>query len=177
MCGSSSIGLLTKSAARARSNPLASLGYLQAPDPHYLRWALPPGVAAPAEPPRPAYAPGAAKHGRAGVWQSHTVLRLTPHERARPGGAHKTMLLAAVAFNLKKLLNHRSTQQVSAAVALPRPLLAANRRSWRRYSCSQAPTQALEEQLVSKEAFYRSSSATATVVLRIEFSAFIQKVS
>ena len=40
-------------------------------------------------------------------------------------GAHKTMLLAAVAYNLKKLLKHRSQQQMSLALALPRPLLAA----------------------------------------------------
>ncbi len=37
-------------------------------------------------------------------------------------GAHKTMLLAAVAYNLKKLLRHRPNRQVSVAVALPRPL-------------------------------------------------------
>ena len=50
-------------------------------------------------------------------------------------GAHKTMLLAAVAYNLKKLLKHRLQQQVAAAVALPRPLLAANTRTWRRNRC------------------------------------------
>ena len=65
-------------------------------------------------------------------------------------GAHKTMLLAAVAYNLKKLLKHRPTQQVSAAVALPRPLLTANSRFWRRNSRSQAPTRSLEKQLSSK---------------------------
>ena len=43
-------------------------------------------------------------------------------------GAHKTMLLAAVAFNLKKLLKHCPKRQASLAVALPRPLLAVNRR-------------------------------------------------
>ena len=58
-------------------------------------------------------------------------------------GVHKTMLLAAVAYNLKKLLKHRPTQQVSAAVALQRPLLTANSRF-------QAPTRALEKQLFSK---------------------------
>jgi hypothetical protein len=42
-------------------------------------------------------------------------------------GAHKTMLLTAVAYNLKKLLKHRSTQQIGAVVALPRPLLAVQR--------------------------------------------------
>jgi transposase len=46
-------------------------------------------------------------------------------------GAHKTMLLTAVAYNLKKLLKYRPQQQVSAAVALPRPLLAANSCAWR----------------------------------------------
>jgi transposase len=65
-------------------------------------------------------------------------------------GAHKTVLLTAVAYNLKKLLQHRPTQQVSTAVALPRPLLAANRRFWRRNSGSQAPIRALEKQLFSK---------------------------
>ena len=47
-------------------------------------------------------------------------------------GAHKTMLLTAVAHNLKKLLKHRPQRQLSVAVALLRPLLAANRCSWRR---------------------------------------------
>ena len=41
-------------------------------------------------------------------------------------GAHKTMLLTAVAYNLKKLLKHRPNRQLSLAMALPRPLLAAN---------------------------------------------------
>jgi hypothetical protein len=53
-------------------------------------------------------------------------------------GAHKTMLLAAVAYNLKKLLNYRPTQQVSAAVALPRPLLAVNSHAWQRNRRPQA---------------------------------------
>ncbi len=57
-------------------------------------------------------------------------------------GAHKTMLLTAVAYNLKKLLKHRQQQQVSVAVALPRPLLAANRRSLRRNRHPEAPTRA-----------------------------------
>ncbi|GAA4346428.1 IS1182 family transposase [Hymenobacter saemangeumensis] len=43
-------------------------------------------------------------------------------------GAHKTMLLTAVAYNLKKLLKHRPQQQLSLAIALPKPLLAVNRR-------------------------------------------------
>jgi len=47
-------------------------------------------------------------------------------------GAHKTMLLTAVAYNLKKLLKYRPQRQLSLAVALPRPLLAANTRAWRR---------------------------------------------
>jgi hypothetical protein len=37
-------------------------------------------------------------------------------------GAHKTMLLTAVAYNLKKLLKHRPTRQTSLAMAL-RPLV------------------------------------------------------
>jgi hypothetical protein len=47
-------------------------------------------------------------------------------------GAHKTMLLTAVAYNLKKLLKHRSTNQMGAVMALPRPLLAAQRPRERR---------------------------------------------
>ncbi|GAB3290715.1 hypothetical protein GCM10027511_03330 [Hymenobacter humi] len=47
-------------------------------------------------------------------------------------GAHKTMLLSAVAYNLKKLLKYRLQQQLILAVALPRPFLAANTRSCRR---------------------------------------------
>ncbi|WP_426062224.1 transposase, partial [Hymenobacter sp. B1770] len=47
-------------------------------------------------------------------------------------GAHKTMLLTAVAYNLKKLLKHRPQRQISQAVALPRPLLDAQRRCERR---------------------------------------------
>ena len=58
-------------------------------------------------------------------------------------GAHKTMLLTAVVYNLKKLLKHRPQQQVSLAVALPRPLLAANWRSWRRNRHPEASTWAI----------------------------------
>ncbi|WP_261990463.1 transposase [Hymenobacter sp. BT188] len=36
-------------------------------------------------------------------------------------GAHTAMLLAAIAFNLKKLLKHRPAQHLSLAVALPNP--------------------------------------------------------
>jgi transposase len=37
------------------------------------------------------------------------------------GSAHKTMLLTAIAFNLKKLLKHQPQRQASLAVALPKP--------------------------------------------------------
>ena len=47
-------------------------------------------------------------------------------------GAHKTMLLTAVAYNLKKLLKYRPNRQLSLAVALPRPVLAATTPCWRR---------------------------------------------
>ena len=47
-------------------------------------------------------------------------------------GAHKTMLLTAVAYNLKKLLKYRPERQGSLAVALPRPVLAATMPCWRR---------------------------------------------
>ena len=58
-------------------------------------------------------------------------------------GAHKIMLLTAVAYNLKKLLKHRLQQQMSLAVALPRSLLAADWRSWRRNRHPEAPTWAI----------------------------------
>ncbi|MGI4969673.1 MAG: IS1182 family transposase [Janthinobacterium lividum] len=35
--------------------------------------------------------------------------------------AHKTMLLTAIAFNLKKLLKHQSTKTLRLAIALPKP--------------------------------------------------------
>ncbi|AWM34859.1 hypothetical protein DDQ68_20000 [Hymenobacter nivis] len=43
-------------------------------------------------------------------------------------GAHKTMLLTSVAFNLKKLLRYRHQLHQSAVIALPRPLAAADTR-------------------------------------------------
>ncbi|AII54417.1 IS1182 family transposase [Hymenobacter sp. APR13] len=46
-------------------------------------------------------------------------------------GAHKTMLVTAVAYNLKKLLKHRPQQQLSLAVALPQPRRAATKRAVR----------------------------------------------
>ncbi|RSK38472.1 hypothetical protein EI293_21780 [Hymenobacter perfusus] len=49
-------------------------------------------------------------------------------------GAHKTMLLTAVAYNLKKLLKCQPQFQVSAAMALPQPLVAAKRSNQRRKS-------------------------------------------
>ena len=39
------------------------------------------------------------------------------------GSAHKTMLLTAIAFNLKKLLKHQPQRQASLAVALPKPAI------------------------------------------------------
>ena len=48
-------------------------------------------------------------------------------------GAHKTMLLTAVAYHLKKLLKYRPTHQIGAVVALPQPLLATNRCCWQRH--------------------------------------------
>ena len=62
-------------------------------------------------------------------------------------GAHKTMLLTAVAYNLKKLLKYRPKRKLSLDVALPRTLLAANRRSGRRNTRTEAPTRALAKQL------------------------------
>ena len=58
-------------------------------------------------------------------------------------GAHKTIRLTAVAYKLKELLKYRPQRQLSVAVALPRPLLAANRRSRRRNRSPEAPTRAI----------------------------------
>lgn len=56
-------------------------------------------------------------------------------------GAHKTMLLTAVAYNLKKLLKHRPNRQLSLAVALPQPVIGVNARSWARSRRTPAPHQ------------------------------------
>ena len=37
------------------------------------------------------------------------------------GSAHKTMLLTAIAFHLKKLLKHQPQRKASLAVTLPKP--------------------------------------------------------
>ena len=47
-------------------------------------------------------------------------------------GAHKTMLLKAVAFNLKKLLRFRPQQHQSAVIALPHPLSTPDTRFYLR---------------------------------------------
>jgi hypothetical protein len=65
-------------------------------------------------------------------------------------GAHKTMLLTAIAFNLKKLLKYRPSWQVSLAVALPMPLIAVNRRFGRQYRRSEAPTRTPAKPLTRK---------------------------
>jgi len=65
-------------------------------------------------------------------------------------GAHKTMLLTAVAYNLKKLLKYRPERQASLAVALPRPLLAVSRRAGSRNRRTQAPTRTLTQPLIRK---------------------------
>jgi hypothetical protein len=65
--------------------------------------------------------------------------------------AHKTMLLTAVAYNLKKLLKHRPTHQIGAVVALPRPLFATNRRLRQRHQRPSAPTPTTWLRLFGKE--------------------------
>ena len=65
-------------------------------------------------------------------------------------GAYKTMLLTAVAYNLKKLLKHRPNRQLGLAVALPQPLLAVDRRARRQCWRYEAPTRALAEPLTRK---------------------------
>ena len=63
-------------------------------------------------------------------------------------GAHKTMLLTAVAYNLKKLLKYRPQQQLSVALALPRPLLAAQIRASGRNRRPEAPARAHAKWLI-----------------------------
>ena len=63
-------------------------------------------------------------------------------------GAHKTMLLTAVAYNLKKLLKHRPKQQLRLAVALPCPLLAANTRACRRNRRTETLARALATRIL-----------------------------
>ena len=65
-------------------------------------------------------------------------------------GAHKSMLLTAVAYNLKKLLKYRPQQQVSVAMALPRPLLAANLHAGRQSRHFNVPNTALAKPLTRK---------------------------
>ena len=65
-------------------------------------------------------------------------------------GAHKTMLLTAVAYNLKKLLKYCPNRQLSLAVALPQPLLAVNRRVRRQCRRLEAPTRTLAKPLSKK---------------------------
>ena len=57
-------------------------------------------------------------------------------------GAHKTMLLTAVAYNLKKLLKYRPQQHLSLALALPTPLLATQIRAYGRNRRPEAPNRA-----------------------------------
>ena len=78
-------------------------------------------------------------------------------------GAHKTMVLTAVAYNLKKLLKHCPNRQLSRAVALPQPLLAANRRAGRQSRRTQTPTWARAKRYPEIEP-PNPSSATATTV-------------
>ena len=70
--------------------------------------------------------------------------RMNVRSRAR---VHKTMLLTAVAYNLKKLLKYRPTRQLSLAVALPRPLLAATTRVAWRSRRTPVPTRTLTKSL------------------------------
>ena len=64
-------------------------------------------------------------------------------------GAHKTKLLTAVAYNLKKLLKYQPERQLSlvVALALPGPLLADTRHAWQRNRHLKAHTWALAKSL------------------------------
>ena len=54
--------------------------------------------------------------------------------------AHKTMLLTAIAFNLKKLIKHQSTKTLRLAIALPRtPLEGQFLSFWRQLYRRQYP--------------------------------------
>jgi transposase len=53
------------------------------------------------------------------LFQHYGLRRVNTRGRS---SAHKTMLLTAIAFNLKKLLKHRPTRVVCLAIALPQPL-------------------------------------------------------
>lgn len=55
--------------------------------------------------------------------------------------------LTAVAYNLKRLLKYRPERQLSLAMALPRPLLAAQIRVYGRNRRPEAPTRALANRL------------------------------
>ena len=52
-----------------------------------------------------------------GLLQHYGMRRVNTKGRS---SAHKTMLLTAIAFNLKKLLKHQSTKALRLAIALPR---------------------------------------------------------
>jgi hypothetical protein len=58
-------------------------------------------------------------------------------------GAHKTMLLTALAYNLKKLLKYRPNRQVSLTMALLRPGSLANDRHCRQQSRPKQPSMGL----------------------------------
>ena len=65
--------------------------------------------------------------------------------------APKAMLLSAIAYNLKKLLKYQPKCQMSLAMALPKSLLAANRRAGWRKQRAQVPTWA-RAKLLSRNA-------------------------
>jgi len=79
--------------------------------------------------------------------------------------AHKTMLLSAIAYNLKKLLKHQPKQVASRAIALS-PM---QKRSYNRlFSAWLTDPNLLLFNLPAKRIFSRSS-ATATVVLKMSY--------
>lgn len=70
--------------------------------------------------------------------------------------AHKTMLLTAVAFNLKKLLKQQPKQVVRLALTLPRPLVE------RRLLLFRLKCHSWQYQFKNQEGRWDGSSATAT---------------
>jgi len=74
--------------------------------------------------------------------------------------AHKTMLLAAVAYNLKKLLKYQPTQRVGLAIVLPKPPTSSSTDLFQRWN---GGLQLINKLVLATELEQAVSSATATI--------------
>ncbi|MBW3131219.1 transposase, partial [Hymenobacter profundi] len=92
---------------------LRTEGRLQATRALGLQWGLSTGLAPTAQPARPAHAPRVAEPVFGNLLQQYGLRRVGTKGRA---AAHKTMLLSAIAYNLKKLLKHLPKRVVSLAL-------------------------------------------------------------